>query len=191
MRRKKNYSSKKLFFVNNRGFSLIEILVVVTALILIAGFGFSTLVFTQRRQVVDQTAADIKLFIERAKYNASSRVVKKPVIQQPTSIPTPCDNKIPYAYEIDISSTNVVMNVLCKNTGDPTTYVGKYEEKRFPTQLTITKNGCLKFMFDVATNSISCSNAAENLPSIITISQTDGGYSKALNIDMSGNVNLQ
>lgn len=186
MRKKKIQVFVNSLFAKKKGFSLIEILVVVTALILISGFGFTTLVFTQRRQVVDQSALDIKQFIERAKYNSLSRV--KPADNK---FPVQCLEKIPYGYELDITSTKVIMNVLCKNQNDTTIYAAPYDEKKFPTQFTITRNGCLKFAFDVATNSISCTNVSENLPSIIILSHPDGSYQKTLNIDTSGNVNVQ
>lgn len=186
MRKKRSVSSVQQLLNLNAGFSLIEILVVVTALILISGFGFATLVFTQRRQAVDQSAQDIKLFIERAKYNSISHV--KPA---DSGFPVECLEKVPYGYELDITSTQVVMNVLCKNAGNPTIYSARYDQKIFPTKLTITRNGCLKFAFTVSDNTISCSNPSESLPSIITISQTDGSYQKTLNIDTSGNITLQ
>lgn len=187
MRTRISHGSKKRLYIGNRGFSLIEILVVVTSLILISGFGFATLLFTQRRQSVDQTTFDIKQFIEKAKYNSVSHVKKNADLQSPT----PCDNKAPFAYEIDISPTVVTMNVLCKNPGDPTIFSGKYDEKKFPTRVNITRNGCLKFAFDVDTNSIDCTNSAESLPSRITLSHPDGSYQKTLIIDTSGNVSIE
>ena len=186
MRKKISHGSKKRFYIGNRGFSLIEILVVVTALILISGFGFTTLVFTQRRQAVDQTAIDVKQFIERAKYNAVSHV--KPA---DNVFHSSCTEKIPYVYELDIRPDTVIMNVLCKNPNNPTLFAAPYTEKKFPTRVTITRNGCLKFAFDVATNSIACTNPSESLPSLITIAYPDGSYQKTLNIDTSGNVSIQ
>lgn len=61
----------------NGGFTIIEILVVFSIIAILGGMSLASFAAYTKRQLITQTASEIKLSIERAKYNTISQV--KPV----------------------------------------------------------------------------------------------------------------
>lgn len=122
-----------------KGFSLLEILVVFSLIALITGVGFVAFNTYSQKSVITSAADDVKLGIEKAKYNALSRVK-----------PPGCTGEL-LAYQINfINSTQYRLTAVC------TTQSMVYSTGTLPKGVTFRdQNSCDGIMFDTVTNSIS------------------------------------
>ena len=165
----------------SQGFSLIEILIVMSSIIVLSGIGFATLATTQRRQAVEQSQLDIKIAIERTKYNAVSRV-KRPGC--PTAPLT----------HMDINFCSIGGGCL-DNTNDYEIFsicgseTNVFEEKKLRDNLNLApapSSTCRILRFSVGSSSLQ--NMSGSLPCNIILQKY--GITRTLVVDSSGNVRL-
>jgi prepilin-type N-terminal cleavage/methylation domain-containing protein len=126
-------------FLNSRyGFTLVELLVVISVGAVLSAVGFASYMRYSASQAVTQAARDVKLAIERAKFNATS-TVKPPACTnndplnsysfQVCAISGTCSTDPAYNnpdYEVDYNcgSTIDVYNSLAKKLGSVTVDTG-------------------------------------------------------------------
>lgn len=164
--------------ISQKGFSLIEVLVVISSIVLLSGFGFASLVGSQRKQVVEQTASDIKLAIDHAKYNAASRV------KRPGCTTNPLQNiEIRFCRSGGCTSaTNdyEIFSVCGSQTNS-------FEREEFNGDIDLgTTSTCRNLRFSILTTTVQ--NVGGSLPCSIVISKY--GITKTLTVDRSGNVGI-
>lgn len=87
----------KLISLPSRGFTLLELLVVFSIIGVLAGVGFAAFTNYSRSQALDQAVQDIKIAIEKTKFNAVSSV-------KPASCTT--NNKTLNGYQIVFNPGN-------------------------------------------------------------------------------------
>jgi len=99
---------------DNDGFTIIELLVVFTVMVLIAGVSFVAFVSYNRRQVVEQSVLDYKLMIEKAKFNALSRVGPDKRVADGGDISN-CSTLQKYEIRVGQDQKTYSLHVVCDN----------------------------------------------------------------------------
>src|SRR3990167_1076067 len=156
---------------SQKGFSLLELLVVFSLISLITGIGFVTFTSYSQKTVLDQAAQDVKQQIEKAKFNALSQVK-----------PPGCVGDL-LAYQINfINSTQYRITAFCA------TQSMIFSTNTLSKGVTFqNENVCEGIMFDTLTNSISISGL-RTLPCTIQVE----AYSSRqdITVDQNGNVTI-
>ncbi len=103
---------------SNKGFTIIEILVVFTVIAILAGIGITSFVAYSRSQQVSQTANNLKLLINEAKFNSLS--VVKSTRSEDGSVAS-CDGEALTGYTITVSGSNEIrLSQVCESSGSST-----------------------------------------------------------------------
>ena len=167
----------KFFKQHNEGFTLIEILVVFSIVAVLSGIGIASFASYSRTQQLNQTANNIKLLVNEARFNALSAV--KTNKDQNGSAVT-CGNESFEGYSITvIGNDQVRLSLQCDNIGSLTT-----KNLTMPKGYAIG-NGttCVEIHFD------SLSSTGSGIPCQIVLN----GYNleKTISVDAAGNTSVQ
>lgn len=179
--RVKNPSPNQDIWEKQTGFTLIEILVVFTIVAILAGIGIASFVSYSRSQQVNQSAGDIKLLVNHAKFNALS-VVKSAPNQSGTIISCQAASLIGYTIDV-ILPDRIVLTQVCDEVTPPNRSI---ETITLPSGISIVSAlptaDCSKVTFN------SLSAVVSGTPCAIKIS----GYSqqKTIMIDSQGNTSI-
>lgn len=165
-----------------RGFTIIELLVVITMVGLVSGVGMISLVNYGNTQNVEQSVANIKAIFDEAKFNALSSVVRE---SDGNGNPIACTGNLS-SYRVDIiPATGVEDSVeLYMECGDSTSLVKTYT---LPDNLNIgVDTTCDEVEYQVITLEAS---ALPLLPCVVSIE--GHGQIRSLTIDSIGNLNIE
>lgn len=181
---------KKIFFKlpipnsqlpTQKGFTLIEIMVVFTIATILAGIGIASFVSYSRSEQVNQTAGNIKLLINEAKFNSLS-VVKTAANESGTKIS--CGDKSLVGYQIDvIEPDKIVMTQICNEVTPPDRTI---KTITLPTGVSIIgaapSTNCSQILFSGLSANVT------GTPCAVKIS----GYqmSKTISVDLRGNTSV-
>lgn len=188
------YARERLFKIRNlipkigsqdRGFTLIEIMIVFSVTALLAGMGFAGFVSYSRKQALDQATFDLKTGIDQAKQMAVSRV-------KPTGYPANVSldrYRITFCNGSSTSgncTTNSVVNMYeidALNESGSTIY--PVLAKARPSSVTVSSSGpCvdnLQFFILKGSNNVSCA---------ITLTSTLDNSQKTVCVDTGGNSSI-
>lgn len=159
----------------SRGYTLIELMVVIVILVILSGIGLASLSSYGKRQVVEQAAVNVKTSIDRARFNALS-YVKPPA----TSGCTTANILIRYEFKIVDAKTYQVYPY-CDN--GPTAYV----ISKLPQSVSFSAGvlGCI-ISYSVINNTALASGCAGAGGDIASIGITGGGITKTIVVSSSG-----
>ena len=97
------------------GFTIIELLVVFTVIAILAGVGLASFVSYSRSQQVNQTANNLKLLINEAKFNSLS-VVKTAKSEDGTQVS--CGSEVLTGYTVSVVGNNrLQLSLVCETSG--------------------------------------------------------------------------
>lgn len=182
----KRFGSNLSLFISHlsssRGFTIIELLVVITMVGLVSGVGMFSLVNYGNTQSVEQTVSNVKGIFDEAKFNALSSVVR---VTNDEGITISCEDNLS-SYRVDIlPSTQEPDRVeLFMECGGSTSLVKTYT---FPENLSI---GVDTTCDEVEYRAVSLeASALPLLPCAVSIEGF--GLTKIMTIDAFGNLNIQ
>lgn len=159
------------------GFTLIEILVVFTVTSILASVGFASFVSYSRTQQVSQSANDMKLLINQARFNAISTVKTNRDSQGNT---ISCGNETLLGYSVrTVGGNQLRLSQECANMGSQTV-----RTVTAPTNISYTTGtncATIRFSsFSANTTSGSC-----------TLKLRGYGITKTITVDALGNASVQ
>lgn len=172
------------------GFTLLELLVVISMISVITGFGFASLASYSKQQVLAQAGEDIKQNINLARFSAISSV--KPQLVYGGQQCGTSDS-------LDFYKFNFCMNATCVNNTDPAAYqvvayCGAKEivvvEKKLPSTLSFSSDGidpadlCKSLTFE------SRSGVSTGIPCNLYLNG-NGSNPMSISIDENGNTSIQ
>jgi prepilin-type N-terminal cleavage/methylation domain-containing protein len=173
--RKNIFSSsrlEKIFFRGHKGFTIIEILVVLSVIVILSSVGFASLLFYGRREAVNQAAQGLKSAVLTARFNAISAV-------RPSSS---CTVLKGYKILIFTSDNSYSIHRVC-DSGES----GVYRNKLSPG-FSFSSVPCSQIYFATLSGSASC--VSGSLPANIVI-RGEAGITKTVRIDLNGNASIQ
>lgn len=160
------------------GFTIIEILVVFSLVAFLSGIGIISFVTYSRSQELSQSASNIKLFVQEAKFNALSSV-KSVNSGENTSIDCGTESLTGYSVEIFQAAKELRMFMLCANASSQLVKTFKLPENLSFTASTT----CSEVQFEVV------SANPTGLPCDIQF--VGYGSQKTVAVDRIGNVSIQ
>ncbi len=179
----KKFSILNSQFSIQKGFTLLEILVVFSVIAILSGVGFGSFVSYSRTQQLNQTANNVKLLIIEARSNAISTVKSSNII---------CDSLQGYSIEMQGDNTlNLIQNCVNNNPVDD------------PEKITIKKMVLPKLLtFDNSSPAPIICGVADGLYFNVLSSQVSGapcsikvtgynGVSKSICVDLGGNPSVK
>lgn len=152
----------------SQGFTLIELLVVFAAAGILAGLGFAAFFSYSKKQIVMQTREDMRIAIERIKFNTLSQV----------NPPSACSGKALSGYKIVITPPSTY-TLAARCDGQDTILSDGARE--LPGGVSFTANTTCQ---DVLFQSVSNTVTGTTLPCVIEIQGY--GLSQKLTIETSG-----
>lgn len=165
------------FFKQKKGFTLIEILVVFSIVAVLSGIGIASFASYSRTQQLNQTANNIKLLVNQARFNALS-AVKTNKDQNGNTVT--CGNESFVGYSVSvIGNDQVKLSLQCTNIG---ALIAK--SMTMPKGYAIG-NGttCVDIHFD------SLSSTGSGIPCQIVL--TGYNMEKIVSVDAAGNASIQ
>lgn len=164
-------------FNSRRGFTLIEIIVVMAAMAVIASMGFAAFYTYSRSQAVDQTSQDVKTQIEKAKFSALSQVKPSPS----------CDSSTLTGYRFSVFTTSYTIAAFCSLVQQ------NIETFDLPANLSFTQGaGCI-INFGTQNNDVQeiSANKCGGSGNIANIQVSGFSFTKTIRVDNGGNVSIQ
>lgn len=165
----------------NSGFTLIEILVVFTVVAILAGIGIASFVSYSRSEELNQSASNIRLLVNEAKFNSLS-VVKTATNDSGTSIACGTASLIGYNVSVILPDT-ITLTQVCDEITPPDRRIKTIV---LPSGITIVSaipaTDCTTVGFG------SLSSLASGVPCDIKLSGY--GSTKTVSIDASGNASV-
>lgn len=165
----------------NSGLTLIEILVVFTVASILAGIGIASFATYSRSQQISQSASDIRLLVNEAKFNSLS-VVKTATNAQGQTIACGSQSLVGYALTV-VLPNQIVLTQVCDEITPPNRDI---KTVTLPDNITITSAlpspDCTQILFS------SLSASATGVPCNIEISGF--GQIKTITIDAAGNASI-
>ena len=164
------------------GFTIIELLVVITMVGLVSGVGMFSLVNYGNTQSLEQTASNVKGVFDEAKFNSLSAVVRD---KDANGNSITCIGNLS-SYKVDIISSSVEQDrvELFMECGSSTSLVKTYT---FPENINIwVDTTCDEVEYEAVSLEAS---ALPLLPCVVSIEGY--GMTKTLTIDAFGNLNVQ
>ncbi len=162
--------------VRNRGFTLIEILVVFTVTSILASVGFASFVSYSRNQQVTQAANDMKLLINQARFNAISTVKVNRDSQDNT---ISCGNETLLGYSVTaVNGNQLRLSQECANMSSQT-----IKTITAPQNITYISNTCLTIRFS--------SLSANTTGGSCVLRLRGYGITKVITVDALGNASVQ
>lgn len=171
--------SQRFHTKKKRGFTLIELMVVISISSLVAFSGFFAFNKYAESQQLEKAVQDIKTAYLQARFNAASSIKDESV-----AACTPLKG-----YRVDLNSNKVVVNEMCGNTP----YIRMYHTYTMPSGISITNFttsgwNCNGLEFRVLSSGTA--NVALPCPSdtsqYITVTNTSSGASRGLRIEGGG-----
>ncbi len=165
----------------NGGFTLIEILVVFTVVAILAGIGIASFVSYSRSEQLNQSASNIRLLVNEAKFNALS-VVKNTTNESGTSVS--CGTASLVSYNVSVTLPDMItLTQVCDEVSPPDRRIKTIV---LPDGITIVSalpaDDCSTVSFG------SLSSMASGVPCDIKLSGY--GSTKTVSIDASGNASV-
>jgi prepilin-type N-terminal cleavage/methylation domain-containing protein len=162
----------------NSGLTLIELLVVFTVIAILGGIGIASFVTYSQSQEVTQAAANIKLLINEAKFNALN-VVK--TASDGKGQDFSCGSEVLGGYLVEIVQPRTIrLAQVCEITTNTIKTITLSNTSSFTTPPATT---CGQIMF------ASLSSTGSGLPCNISINGLGG--TKLISIDEIGNINVE
>lgn len=164
---------------DTRGFTIVEILVVLTTMMVITSMAFAGFYTYSRSQAVEQASQDMKIQIEKAKFNALSRV-------KPSGLSSGCgDTTTLTEYRFRISGSTYSISAICSAVPQ------EVETYNLPPDLTFspTVNNC-EISFLTGTNSVSSNNNCAASGNVANIAITGFTFQRTVRVDNGGNVTI-
>ena len=160
-----------------RGFTLIEILVVFTVTAILASVGFASFVSYGRNQQITQSANDMKLLISQARFNAISTVKVNRDSQGNT---ISCGSEVLSGYTVVVTGNNRLRLMQeCANTGSQTVR-------------TVTAPRNVTFSNGTTCTTIRFSSLSANSTGGSCLIRLGAyGLTKTITVDAVGNVSVQ
>lgn len=188
---------KKFYIHSTRGFTLVELLVVLAISSLLVGVSITSYVSVNNRQGIEQDAQSFKQFFDEAKNNATSFV--KPV---------QCVGATPslvvkgYQVSVDTTGKKLTMQGVCVSlsptpigtsptpTPNLTPTVKTLDLSKYTVAIVdTTSSGCRTFLYGVLKNQFVCAVGSENQP-VERFTITGNGITKTLEVDSNGNMQI-
>lgn len=170
---------------SSRGFTIIELLVVITMVGLVSGVGMFSLVNYGNTQSVEQTVSNVKGIFDEAKFNALSSVVRETDAGGNTI--SCIDNLSSYRVDILPSTQEPDRVELFMECGGSTSLVKTYT---FPENLSIgVDTTCDEVEYRAISLEASALPFPPGLPCVVSIEGF--GQTKIMTIDAFGNLNIQ
>ncbi len=168
---------------SNKGFTIIEILVVFTVIAILAGIGITSFVAYSRSQQINQTANNLKLLINEAKFNSLS--VVKSTKSEDGSVAS-CDGEALTGYIITISgSSEIRLSQMCESSGSST-----IKTISLPSGISIVSANPLVNCSIIQFGSLS--GNVSGVPGVpCSIRLTGFNQSKTVTVDAIGNTSVQ
>jgi prepilin-type N-terminal cleavage/methylation domain-containing protein len=163
---------EKIFFCEYEGFTIIEILVVLSVLVILSSVGFASLLFYGRREAVNQAAQGLKSAVLTARFDAISAV-------RPSSS---CMVLKGYKILIFTSDNSYSIHRVC-DSGESEVYRNKLSPG-----LSFGSVPCSQIYFATLSGSASC--VSGSLPADIVI-RGEAGITKTVKIDSNGNASIE
>jgi Tfp pilus assembly protein PilE len=163
------------------GLTLIEILVVFTVASILAGIGIASFVTYSRSQQINQSASNIKLLVNEAKFNSLS-VVKSATNEQGQEISCGAQSLVGYRIDV-VSQSQITLTQVCDEVTPPNRTL---KTLTLPDNVVVTSalpsQDCLQILFS------SLTSAASGVPCSIEISGF--GQAKTVEVDTAGNASV-
>ncbi|MDO8270251.1 MAG: prepilin-type N-terminal cleavage/methylation domain-containing protein [Candidatus Levybacteria bacterium] len=161
---------------SNKGFTLIEILVVFSVITILSAVGIASFASYSRTQQVAQSANSVKLLISQARFNAIS-TVKSNSNEQGITIDCGVDALSGYSITT-FGDSSIDLNQVCASGGS-----NRIKRYTLPSGLTFTAGTtCNQVLFD------SLSAKGNGLPCNFVVNGF--GQSKTISVDAIGNVSI-
>lgn len=160
------------------GFTLIELLVVFSIVAILSGIGFAAFVSYSRAQQVIQSANNVKLFINEAKFNSLSTV--KTVTSKSGAQLTCVGELIGYRVNV-VGSDQLLITQVCNEVTPPNRLI---KTLTLPKGVSITSASPLANCSQITFGSLSA--IATGTPCYINISGE--GPDRQISVDARGNV---
>lgn len=161
------------------GFTIIELLVVFAVIAILAGIGVASFVSYSRSQQVNQTANNLKLLINEAKFNSLS-VVKSTKSEDGTI--ASCGSNVLLGYSVSVINSNQ-LRLIQECEGDSSII----KTVTLPSGLTVVSAQPSQNCVDVRFGSLSSS--VTGVPCSIRVSGF--GQVKTISVDAVGNTSVQ
>lgn len=172
---------------NEKGFTIIELLLVFSLMTLISGVGFAALVTYSRSQEVDQDVARFKTTVEKARSMALSSV--KPTIDI-NGDPVSCTTLKSYRVETCRTCASYNYRIIV-NCSPNESILEQYKLSNNVSFVSGSIGGCRKLVFTPINSGVQCQNASgvpRTMPQ--TLQLTGNGKTVDITIDIIGNVTI-
>ncbi len=160
------------FFSNQKGFTLIEILIVVSVMVFLSVGGITSFTAFTDTQELQKAAQDLSSVLTVAKSSAQSQIRPNPF---------PCGTSTVQSYVVDLGEVSFhrySLNVLCRGS---TTLRKIGTDTSFPTNITITSPSQTRYQFDVLSGYVGTAN---------TITILRGGKSRSISVSNQGVITI-
>ncbi len=165
---------------SSSGFTIIELLVVFTVMAILGGIGVASFVSYSRSQQVNQTANNLKLLINEAKFNSLS-VVKTAKSEDGSS--ATCGGEVLLGYTVSVIGNSALqLSQECESIGSSVLKTITLPSGLSFVSVTPATN-CSQIQFG------SLSSVASGVPCSLRVSGF--GQSKTISVDAIGNTSLQ
>lgn len=172
------------FFNQKKGFTIIEIIVVMAAMTVISSMGFAAFYTYSRSQAVEQTAQDVKVQIEKAKFSALSQV--KPNQQaNPNSYCS--DASVLTGYRFSVFAQSYTIAAFCSLVQQ------NIETYDLPGNLSFSQGAGCVISFGTQNNDVReiSTNKCGGSGNVANIQISGFAFTKTIRVDNGGNVTIQ
>lgn len=162
---------------SSRGYTMLELLVVFTLTIMIAGAGFAAFSSYSQHQLVSQEAENVKSAFDKARFDAISQV--KPAV---------CTGTLGGYSVLITNSIQYEISAVCVSGGAANNIIVETDTLTSPVVFSSDALNCSGLQYNTVSNTVTLPSTTE----CSTITVSANGISKQLNVDQtSGIVSIQ
>ncbi len=171
-------------FSADEGFSLLELMVAITASALIAGGGFFAFIQYSRSQSHSQTIENIRYAYTEARNSAISNVK----VDRIGSTPTNCGTLM--GYRVNLSATSYEIQIVCLNNTGSQVVTGN--PVSLPSGIRLSgANQCSGLGYRVITGNVTTFSGSTTLPCTFEVlHDSDSSLRKTITIENDGNLTI-